>query len=184
MTVFTLTTSCKGQEDKEYSDIQEALKNIEQASVLKIMNNSKYSSFPEEIYKLQKLSKLSFTGSECDTRNPNCKNITQIPKGLERLSNLNELNLVMNNIKTITDEINALKNLKSLDLSNNPSINIDNLSNPNLEILNLNGCNLQKLPKGLIKMKNLKKLGLENNYIDESLILQMKEELPNCEIYW
>lgn len=180
----TLSISCKGQEKKYFNNIQEVLNDKEQAFFLIIKNNSNYGLFPEEIYELKNLNKLSFTGSECDTDNPNCKNIAQIPNGLQRLKNLKELNLVMNNIKGVTDEINTLSYLKSLDLSNNPSINIDNLHNPSLEILNLNGCNLLKLPKGLSKMKSLKKLGLEGNYIDEPLILELKKQLPICEIYW
>jgi Leucine-rich repeat (LRR) protein len=182
--IVSFTMSCNEKAKIQANDIQFALKNIEKVNKLTIMNDSKYNSFPQEIYKLEKLNVLIFIGSECDNGDPKCMNITQIPKGLKRLSNLKELILVMNNIKIITDEINDLKNLEYLDLSNNPSINVDNLSNANLKVLNLNGCNLKKIPKGIIKMKKLKGLGLEGNFIEESTIRELKIKFPNCEISW
>jgi Leucine-rich repeat (LRR) protein len=178
------TSSCKSQEGLEFSDLKTALKNKNEVVILKIRNENKYKSIPLEIYDLPNLEILSFTGSDCDMRNKDCINIDKIPAGIENLSKLKELYLVMNNIKSLTDEINDLNNLKVLDLSNNASINIDNLSNESIETLNLNECYLSSLPKFLYKMKNLKTLGLEGNNIGKSEIEELQKKLPKCKIYW
>ncbi|WP_323028528.1 hypothetical protein [Gelidibacter japonicus] len=178
------TSSCKSQEKLEFSDLKTALEKKEEVVILKIRNESEYKSFPLEIYDLLNLETLSFTGSDCDIRNNDCINIDKIPDGIENLSKLKELYLVMNNIKSLTDGINSLNNLKVLDLSNNTSINLDNLNNESIETLNLNECYLSNLPKFLYKMKNLKTLGLEGNNIEESEIEELQKKLPKCKIYW
>jgi len=181
--IILINLSCSGQNQTAFKNIDKAIQNKGRALTLEFRNESDYKVFPEKIYKLKFLKKLSFIGSDCDTRNNRkCYNIESIPNGLSSLSNLEELILVMNNIKFITDEINMLKKLKSLDLSDNTSLNIENLLNQNLERLNLNGCFLNKVPPNLKKMKKLKYLGLIGNNIDSLDIEILKKELPQCKI--
>lgn len=178
------TTSCKSQEKLELKDLDTALEKKTEVVILKIRNENRYKSFPLEVYELSNLEVLSFTGSQCDTRNESCLNIDKLPDGIKNLSKLKELYLVMNNIKYLTSDINKLNSLKVLDLSNNTSVNLDNLNNESIEILNLNECYLSSLPKALYKMKNLKTLGLEGNTIDKSEIEELQKKLPKCKIYW
>ncbi len=178
------TNSCKSQEKLELNDLGTALEKKKEVVILKVKNENRYKSFPLEVYDLSNLEILSFTGSQCDTRNEGCLNIDKLPDGIKNLSKLKELYLVMNNIKYLTSDINKLNNLKVLDLSNNTSLNLDNLNNEYIEILNLNECYLSSPPKSLYKMKNLKTLGLEGNTIDKSEIEELQKKLPKCKIYW
>jgi len=176
--------SCKSQEIINSKSLDEALINKQTITVLNILNNNTYESFPEDIFELKQLKQLSITGSECDTGILDCKNIQNVPSRIKDLVKLEVLNLTMNDIKYISDEINKLPCLKSLDLSNNLNLNIDNLESSSLEILNLNDCNLFKLPKNINKMNRLKVLGLEGNNIPNSEIQELKKRLPNCVIYF
>ena len=177
--------SCKSQKIINSNSINEAIKDKNRITSLTILNNNQFKEFPSEIFLLKKLKKLSFVGCECDYLDTtNCKNIELISNDIKKLYRLEQLSLVMNNLKSIPDEINRLKKLKQLDLSNNTSINIDNLNNPYIENLSLNDCNLKKLPLNLSNMKNLKTLGIEGNNIPIEDIVKLKKELPNCIIYW
>jgi Leucine-rich repeat (LRR) protein len=181
--VFTIIYGCKSVQ-KINTTFNEQLNEAKTNDTLKIRNENRYSAIPKDIFNIRNLRVLHFIGSECDYLPQDCKNITTIPPEINKLSNLEELYLIMNNIKTLPIEINSLKKLRILDLSNNTSINVSNLDNRNIEILNLNECNLTSLPKGIENMNNLKTLGIEGNNIRKEEILRLKTILPNCNIYY
>ena len=184
--VFAITSliNCKSGQELNYIS-SKIIDDARKTNTLKINNDNRYSDIPKEIFKLTNLRELVFIGTDCDFNKSQCKNITGIPKEIKFLSNLEELKLVMNNIKTIPIELNNLKKLKSLDLSNNNGIDVTNLNIQSLEILNLNDCNLLKLPENLKNMKNLKSLGIEGNFnLRVQEIDNLKYLLPNCKIYF
>jgi Leucine-rich repeat (LRR) protein len=171
-------SSAQGLDNETVKKIEEAKTNNE----LKIQNNNQFSEIPDAIFKLDNLKSLSFSGSECDVKP--CTNITKLPAKIEKLKNLNQLSLVMNNLKALPSEINSL-HLISLDLSNNYDIDVSNLYIPSLEVLNLNDCNLKGLPSNIFKMVNLKVIGIEGNTsVSQKEIDLLKEKLPHCTIYW
>jgi Leucine-rich repeat (LRR) protein len=182
--MITSLINCKSGQELSYIS-SKIIDEAKETNTLKIINDNRYSDMPKEIFRLTNLRELVFIGTDCDFNKSQCKNITVIPKKIKFLSNLEELKLVMNNIKTIPIELNNLKKLKSLDLSNNSSIDVTNLNIQSLEVLNLNDCNLSKLPENLKNMKNLKRLGIEGNFnlrVEE--IDNLKYLLPNCKIYF
>jgi len=84
------------------------------------------------------------------------------------LSRIENLTIIDNGIKEISDSIIKLTSLKSLDLDTNsiesiPST-IQNLTN--LEILRLNDNNIKELPNELFNFANLKLLNLRGNQIE------------------
>ena len=165
--------------------LEEAIKTPEEVYILSIRNTGQWKSFPKEIFQFKKLQRLSITGLDCDNNEIGCKNLQDIPDEIINLENLQELNLVMNDIKEIPLVISKMKNLKSLDLSDNPGLKLDNLTIlQNIEQLGLNGCGIQKLPKDVCLLKRLKKLGLSNNRLMKSEKKRIIKSLPLCEIYF
>jgi Leucine-rich repeat (LRR) protein len=98
--------------------------------------------------------------------------------------NLEVLELRVNSIQSVPKEIMNLKNLKILDLTDNPGlINIDNVVwLENLEDLVLFGCDLHKLPPDIGRLKKLKYLGLTGNNIDSAELKRIRKALPTCDI--
>ncbi len=129
------------------------------------------------------------------------KGLTEIPKEVFELTNLEELILYKNNITEIPPEIGKLKKLKRLALSRNkikkiaPEIgNLTNLENltlyfneidslpeeignlKNLDELNLAYNNLTKLPASLGNLNSLEILYLGHNHLTE-----IPKELGKCD---
>lgn len=165
-----------------YRSLEPALNSDVKVEHLEIVNNRKYSKFPEDILKLTDLRILKFYGSWCDFEP--CSNIKQIPKDIYRLKKLHELYLVSNELKKIPEGINKLDCLTILDLSDNVGINVSNIHNTSIQNLSLNGCGLDMLPENIYKLKNLKVLGLTGNNFDERLKLRIKQELQDVMVYF
>ncbi|MBV7272739.1 leucine-rich repeat domain-containing protein [Clostridium sp. PL3] len=126
---------------------------------------------------------------------------------LNKLSNLQTLDLSNNQINNISDIINALKdlpNLKSINFNNNGIINIGELNKlTNLQTLNLNDNQISNI-SDLKDLTNLQSLDLSNNQISDVSVLEnltnlqwltlfqnpvsdadiqaLKTALPRCEI--
>ena len=100
--------------------------------------------------------------------------VTEI-KGLEQLTNLEELNLSMNQIRVIKG-LESLTKLKKLYLFLNPIDEVKGLDQlTNLRVLSLGHCRIMEI-KGLDKLTNLEELNLFNNQISE---LKKLENLTN-----
>ena len=150
------------------------------------------NTMPDKIFRMTNLRKLSITGMDCDygvtEDNGNditkCWAIGEIPSRVQNLKHLETLILRVNNIQHLPKEINALKNLKILDLTDNPTLsNVDNIVGlENLEELVLFGCHLTKLPDNIGRLKKLKYLGLTENNIDSQEKERIKKALPACDI--
>lgn len=189
--LFIVFQSCLGQKllsDSElskvdnYTSIESALESKQIVYKLDIKNNNQFTSIPNEVFRFKNLQVLKFTGSWCDI--DSCINIKEIPRDLDLLENLEELYLVSNELKTLPKEINNLKHLKVLDLSENIEINLKKLNNLNLKELHLNGCSLRTLPENIFKLKELQILGLEGNFFQSNEIQRIRSALPDVEIYF
>ena len=125
--------------------------------------------------------------------------LNEIPKEIEKLKNLEWIDLSSNNIESIPDWFFSLDKLTFIDLSNNNlkelplrlffmknllrlDFGYNNLTkfpywiieNNKLEILNLESCKLRKFPEALRSLKSIKRLILKNNNI-RSVPLWLKE---------
>ena len=150
------------------------------------------STIPSDVFKMTNLRKLCITGMDCDYKKTDdkgnditkCWAIGEIPGQVRNLKHLESLILRVNNIQTLPKEINELKSLRTLDLTDNPGLsNIDNVVGlENLEELVLFGCYLTKLPKDIGRLRNLKYLGLTENDIDSQEKERIKKALPTCDI--
>jgi hypothetical protein len=152
-----------------------------QTSTKQLMSNM----IPDSIFKMRQLTLLTVTGMDCDYGDTStCWMIREIPSQIKYLNKLKSLILNVNSIKRIPPEIQSLKNLTLLDISDNPGLyDIDNLTNlPNLQNLLLYGCNLSKLPSDIKKLRNLKVLGLTGNNLSKSELLRVSKALPDCKI--
>jgi hypothetical protein len=161
---------------------QHTLRNQGNDTVITILNNNRYKHFPIGVYDSIRVTKLVFSGSECDIANRECSNIKNLPDGIKKLENLQELYLVMNDLRTISDEVNQLKKLTVLDLSENSQINIDNLKNDKIKKLILINCGLTKIPKNIYEMKSLEMLVLNDNPINPDEIKLFRKEHPLVEV--
>jgi Leucine-rich repeat (LRR) protein len=99
-----------------------------------------------------------------------CK-IEKLPKGIKLLRNLRELSLDFNDIRQMPKEIKECKNLKSLYILGNPNLDIDNLfdviQDLPIEYLHIGSCNLKYLPRSIGKIKKLKNLVIDDNFIND-----------------
>lgn len=93
--------------------------------------------------------------------------ISEIPKSIGKLTNLQVLTLTRNNLKALPKSIGRLKNLKELDLSHNKLIGLPHSLGKlkSLEVLKLANNQLSRLPQGFGKLTNLKQLYLGKNEI-------------------
>ncbi|HKC37449.1 MAG TPA: leucine-rich repeat domain-containing protein [Chitinophagaceae bacterium] len=120
----------------EYSDIKRALKNKEEATVLRINPyNDSYSSFPKDILKLENLKELYL----------NEQKITSIPEDIGKLKNLEILDLVDNDINEIDTAICNCKNLRDLRIG---------------------GTKIEILPDCLTRLGSLTNLTIQSNTVN------------------
>jgi len=85
--------------------------------------------------------------------------------GINRLTNLKELNLKKNNIKSIPWQIGSLTNLQELCLSNNQLTSLPSEIGKLTKLYNLSICNnyLESVPQEITKLLNLDTLHLSGN---------------------
>ncbi len=96
---------------------------------------------------------------------------TTLPDSFDKFPNLKRLYIYGGYFETTPDSITTLRNLKLL-LINRTSLRhlpdfIDNLMS--LETLNLRYCNLWTLPKAITKLKNIIKLEVNSDLLDEKI---------------
>ena len=108
--------------------------------------------------KLFKLTELEYLVLENN-------NLTSLPKEIGNLTNLETLNIIDNQITSLPKEIGNLTNLMNLDLNSN---NLTSLPKEigyltNLKTLELNDNNLSSLPKEIGNLTKLKKMDVGEN---------------------
>ena len=110
--------------------------------------------------------------------------VTEPPKGLEKLTQLEKLNLNGNQLTDVKG-LEKLTQLKGLQLYNNQLTNVKGLEKlRQLEGLSL-GKNQLTDVKGLEKLTQLVVLFLHDNPdLTKAQIDELKKALPNCEIRW
>ena len=120
--------------------------------------------------------------TQLEELNLNGNHITELPKGLEKLTQLKEL-LLQNNRLTSVKGLENLRQLKELNLSNNQLTDVKGLEkNTQLTELILSGNQLTDV-KGLEKLTQLEILELENNPdLTKAQIDELKKALPKCDI--
>lgn len=153
----------------------------------------KSNSIPDWVFTIKKLKNLSIRGMCCEYEvgdygaydiKGDCFKIAAISSQIKELSKLTALSLPNNDIQTVPNELIALKNLKLIDLSNNPKLqNVDNLEKiVSLEFVSLSGCHLTEMPLNIGNLKHLKELDLIGNSINAKEQIRIKKALPNCNI--
>lgn len=100
-------------------------------------------------------------------------NLTVIPDGVSKCSQLEELDLHSNLLTAYPSSSFVLKVLKSLILSGNPITTIGPwvMNQPTLKILFIDNTKIESLPEGICKMNALRFLTIEEDSI---------KELPAC----
>lgn len=153
----------------------------------------KSNTIPGSVFTMKKLKNLTIRGMRCEYEIGNygayrfkgdCFKIEAISSQIKELSKLTALSLPNNDIQTLPVELITLKNLKQMELSNNPKLDditvIEKMVN--LEFLSLSGYHLTGMPINICNLKHLKELDLEGNSIDEKEQIRIKKALPNCNI--
>lgn len=110
--------------------------------------------------------------------------LKEFPEGIFKLTNLQHLDLMDNEIRSISPEIAKLKNLQILFLSNNKleALPEDIKGMEHLEVLHLERNRFESLPTWIAEMKKLNKVGLRENKISEEAIKALNEKYKNIEI--
>ncbi len=159
------------------------IKNIESTTLALDLSDKNWDSIPDEVLGYEQLQVLILNG-----RRFRRNQMTTLPEKIDRLKNLETLQLTFCLIDSLTPQIGKLKNLAILDLSNNRLSflppQIDELKNlksldlsfnqlsifpiqigelGNLTLLYLDGNQLDSLPGQIGKLENLRGLGLLGN---------------------
>jgi hypothetical protein len=116
-------------------------------------------NIPSKIEDVQKIAKLDVSS----------KGIAKLPKYLNLFSNLTELNLSYNLLKTLPTEIKDLKKLKVLDLGYNAFTEMPEFvyQLDQLRVLNFEANNLKKISSSIGNLQELTDLNLFANQITE-----------------
>jgi Leucine-rich repeat (LRR) protein len=153
----------------------------------------KSNSIPDWVFEMKKLKNLTIDGMFPEYNHEdygayklkrNCFRVDEIPPQIKNLTELKSLILPDNDLSSIPNELITLKNLKIIDLSNNPRLhNVTNLEKiVSLEFLSFYGCHLTNMPTNIGNLRHLKKLALDGNPINEKEKIRIKKALPNCNI--
>lgn len=99
------------------------------------------------------------------------RRLEQLPVDLTAFPSLEQLDLSGNNLRTLPENISKLKNLKILNVSANPRLNLSQLfyvlaDSLKLEKLNISNNNITELPTELCYLEHLKKLVLDHNPVN------------------
>jgi Leucine-rich repeat (LRR) protein len=193
VTCQTITDS--KNKHKEYTSLEEALKNPEKVYNLNLSNQDNIVVPKEAWAKFTNLETLSFKND----------NLKEIPQEIGNLPSLKVLDLSGNDFTALPQSLRKLNHLEELYLNdeknlfhnqNNQSLNLplnlrilhlenDNLKNvpkeiyelKKLEQLFLNDNNFNQIPKEMKSLKNLKQLDFHNNKIPQQL--QQQQEVLN-----
>lgn len=151
----------------------------------------KSGRIPDSVFSMTELRSLYVMGMDCDYREldamgndiTQCWAIKEIPADIGRLAELEELLLPVNAISSLPKEIRKLKNLRVLDLTDNPISKVDDITSlTRLEHVSLCGANITEMPADLRKLNRLKRLCLAGNSISKLERQRIREALPYCDV--
>jgi Leucine-rich repeat (LRR) protein len=132
--------------------------------------------FPDCITKMKSLRSLDLSGSDTIDLRHTFNLLSNIPT----FEKLDISNLIFINVPA---EISSLRKLKSLSVERNDWLNcdtlVDNISQLPIENLNMTKCGLAKLPRGFIRLKQLKALHIDQNNLRR--LPKELYELPNLQ---
>lgn len=143
---------------KEYSNLEEALKEPEKVYRLNLSNQNLKLPSDSTWAKFENLEYLNL-------KDDHLKNI---PAGLGYLKKLKVLDLSGNDFKLLPQSLSKLENLEEIYLNDEKNIKLEKSllvlkDLPNLRILHLEKDNLKSIPKSLLYFNNLEQLYLNNN---------------------
>jgi len=147
---------------KEYTSIEEALKNPEKVYNLNLSNQNNVVVPKEAWAKFTNLETLSFKNDH----------LKEIPQEIGDLPNLKVLDLSGNDFTALPQSLRKLNHLEELYLNEeknlflNPNNQVLNLP-LNLKILHLENDDLKKLPTEIYELKKLEQLFLNDNNFNE-----------------
>lgn len=179
----------------EFYSVEGALKHINNASKLRIINQQLTSLSPE-VGKLKYLVLLDLENNELQSLPEELaelhylkefyaprNNLDFLPTGVSEMRQLKIIGLANNNFTDFPVELLSLRKLRKLDLSNNNisliPAGISDLKK--LKTIILSNNNIQDLPEEFFNL-NLKEINFEGNDLSEELKLKIKESFKNAKI--
>ncbi|VUZ39536.1 unnamed protein product [Hymenolepis diminuta] len=142
-----------------------------------ILNNNPFQHYqPRTIIAIKNLEVLHMAGTQ--------RRLDNIPKELDRLTKLADLDLSRNQLVGIPEPVFDLRALRKLDLSHNEISELTALTDnwPSLEYLNLSHNLLCSLPAGLTRLTKLRKLYLNDNQLTFSGLPSGMAKLNDLEV--
>nr|CDS33719.2 protein flightless 1 [Hymenolepis microstoma] len=142
-----------------------------------ILNNNPFQHYQTRtIVAIKNLEVLHMSGTH--------RRLDNIPKELDRLTKLADLDLSHNQLVGIPGPIFDLRALRKLDLSHNEISELTALTDnwPSLEYLNLSHNQLCSLPAGLTRLTKLRKLYLNDNQLTFSGLPSGMAKLNDLEV--
>jgi hypothetical protein len=133
--------------------------------------------FPAEVAYLSAMDWLSVGGREVK--------LQSIAPEIGKLTKLRKVSFWQHSLNDLPLEMQQLKNLEILHLWENKfeALPTQICALPQLKVLALSQNQLSRLPQEITQLKNLEQLFIEDNPLPEWHIKQIREWLPNCEVY-
>lgn len=154
---------CSGNLDEQAENSEITTKHwITKISTNDSLAISGVKTIPLEVFENTELKYLSVWGQDCDVAGLECFAIKELPPQIKKLTHLEELHLTLNYITVLPSEILALKNLKILNLTDNPGF---------------------KDIQTVIQMQWLEEFYCYGCHLSEEDIKKLHVNLPNCIIH-
>uniref|UniRef100_A0A5K3ERA7 Protein flightless-1-like protein n=1 Tax=Mesocestoides corti TaxID=53468 RepID=A0A5K3ERA7_MESCO len=142
-----------------------------------ILNRNPFQHYqPRTIISIKNLEVLHMSGTQ--------RRLDNIPKELDRLTKLVDLDLSHNQLVSIPEPVFDLRALRKLDVSHNEISELSALTDnwPSLEYLNLSHNQLVSIPSGLTRLTKLRKLYLNDNQLTFSGLPSGMAKLNDLEV--
>jgi Leucine-rich repeat (LRR) protein len=178
--LFTITTTMvvgqNSDKAKEYTSINEALKEPEKVLRLNL-SNQKIIISNEDWTKFTNLEYLNLKGDH----------LKEIPLAITKIKSLKTIDLSSNDFTNLPEGFSNLTNLEEIYLNDDQNMNLPKtlllLSKlPKLKSLHLENDNLSTLPSELMRFKNLESLYLNNNKFKEVPKLETLDHLKYLDL--